>query len=126
MAEKDGIYKCNVCGNVVSVIDAYEGVLVCCGEDMKILEVKNEDEGKEKHVPVVEIDQGNVSVKVGSVPHPMEKEHYISLIQLIKDGSVIAGKRLNPDDKPEASFCLTDTSGIKARIFCNVHGVWMN
>ena len=37
MAEKNGIYKCSVCGNVVSVIEAHQGELVCCGKPMELL-----------------------------------------------------------------------------------------
>ena len=122
--EKDGIYKCEICGNIVSALVAKEPNVICCGQPMTLLEEKTVDEGKEKHVPVVEINNGNVKVKVGSVEHPMEEEHYIVLIQLIKDGKVIAGKRLNPGEKPEASFCIEDTEGVTARELCNVHGVW--
>ncbi|MHB1391008.1 MAG: desulfoferrodoxin FeS4 iron-binding domain-containing protein [Thermoleophilia bacterium] len=28
-------YRCNICGNVVEVITAGGGTLVCCGEDME-------------------------------------------------------------------------------------------
>jgi len=31
-------YRCNVCGNVVLVVEAGGGTLVCCGEDMEKLE----------------------------------------------------------------------------------------
>jgi desulfoferrodoxin-like iron-binding protein len=31
----DEIYRCNVCGNVVSVIKVGGGTLVCCGKDME-------------------------------------------------------------------------------------------
>lgn len=31
-------YRCNVCGNVVKVVEAGGGTLVCCGEDMEIAE----------------------------------------------------------------------------------------
>ncbi|MBW2992256.1 desulfoferrodoxin [Candidatus Woesearchaeota archaeon] len=125
MAEPNKIYKCSVCGNVVSVLEAHEGELVCCGKPMEMLEEKTEDEGKEKHVPVMEKTEGGILVKVGSVPHPMEAEHYITLIQLIKDNDVVIGKRLKPGDKPEAEFCcLTSTEGLKARILCNIHGLW--
>ncbi|MBW2996578.1 desulfoferrodoxin [Candidatus Woesearchaeota archaeon] len=127
MAEQNGIYKCEICGNVVSVIEAHEGELVCCGQPMKLLEEKTkEQEGKEKHVPIVEINGNNVKVKVGEVPHPMEAEHYIELIQITKDGKVIEGARLNPEDRPEAEFCLESTEGIKARELCNIHGLWVS
>ena len=93
---------------------------------MKVLEEKtSEQEGKDKNVPVIENIVGGVIVKVGSVPHPMEKQHYIELIQLIKDGNVVIGKRLKPTDKPVAEFCcLAETEGLKARILSNIHGLW--
>lgn len=31
-------YRCNVCGNEVTVTAAGGGTLVCCGEDMELLE----------------------------------------------------------------------------------------
>ena len=127
MAKQNGIYKCEICGNVVSVIEAHEGELVCCGQPMKLLEEKTaEQEGKEKHVPVIEIEGNKVTVKVGSVPHPMEKEHYIELIQLIKEGNIAIGKRLKPGDEPKAEFYLEDTENLKARELCNVHGLWVS
>lgn len=127
MAEENGIYKCEVCGNVVSVIEAHEGELVCCGQPMKLLVEKTaEEEGKEKHVPVLEIQDKHVTVKVGSEPHPMEEKHFISLIQLMRDGKVVEGMRLSPGKKPEASFCVESTDGLYARIFCNIHGLWRN
>ena len=36
MAEKLEIYKCDVCGNIVEVLHAGGGELVCCGEPMKL------------------------------------------------------------------------------------------
>lgn len=121
MAEKEGIYKCHVCGNVVSVIEAHEGVLVCCGKEMELMKAKTEDEGKEKHVPVLEKSEGKTLVKIGSVPHPMEEKHFIELVQLFKDGKMVAEKRLTFTDKPEANFC---EDGDEARIYCNIHGLW--
>jgi superoxide reductase len=125
MAELNKIYKCNLCGNIVSVIVSGAGDLVCCGEDMEMLEEKTiEQEGKEKHVPVVSIDGNKVVVKVGSIDHPMEDKHYIALIQIMKNNKVIAGKRLEIGEKPEAVFYVDETDGIYAREICNVHGLW--
>lgn len=124
MAKQNAIYKCEICGNVVSVIEAHDGELVCCGKPMTLLEEKTEEEGKEKHVPVIEKTDAGVRVKVGSVPHPMEDNHFIELIQLVKDGNIVIGKRLKPGDEPVAEFCLADTEGLEARALCNVHGLW--
>ncbi len=89
-------------------------------------EHKKEDEGKEKHVPIIEKTDAGVRVKVGSIPHPMEEKHYIQLIQLIEDNDAIIGKRLKPGDEPVAEFCIAPTENMKARILCNIHGVWVN
>ncbi len=126
MAEKDAIYKCSVCGNVVEVLEAHEGSLVCCDKEMEKQEPKGkEQEGREKHVPVAETEGNKVNVKVGSVPHPMEEEHHIKLIEVLKEGKVIASARLYPGEKPEAEFCLEQSAeGLTAREYCNIHGLW--
>lgn len=122
------IYKCNICGNTVSVVHDGVGTLVCCDQPMEKMEIKTkENEGPtEKHVPVVSIDGNHLEVNIGDVDHPMEENHYISLIQVLKGDDVIAGKRLKPGDKPHASFVLEDTDNIKIRAYCNVHGLWTN
>jgi len=125
MTKTNQIYQCGVCGNIVAIVHPGDGTLVCCDEDMKLLEEKSpEQEGKEKHVPVIEIDKNNVKVKVGSVPHPMVDDHYICLIQLLKEDNVIGSKTLNPGDEPIATFCVEDTDGLSAREVCNKHGLW--
>jgi len=127
MAEAFGIYKCDICGNVVSVVEAHEGNLICCGQKMKLLSEKTaKEEGKEKHVPVVSIEKNKVTVKVGSTFHSMEEKHFIEFIQLIKEKKVIAEKRLYPGQKPEAEFCIENPKGVKVRELCNIHGLWIN
>ncbi|MBN2421918.1 desulfoferrodoxin [Candidatus Woesearchaeota archaeon] len=127
MAKLNRFYKCNVCGNIVSVVESGAGELVCCGEPMKLIEEKGKDqEGKEKHVPVLETTEKGIIVKVGSVEHPMEEKHYIELIQLIDGDEIVGGKRLKPGEKPMAEFCMVKKQGLKARILCNVHGLWIN
>jgi len=73
------IYKCNVCGNIVELIHEGGGELVCCNKPMELLKEKIEDEGMEKHVPVIEKTDSGVKIKVGSIEHPMEDSHYIEL-----------------------------------------------
>ncbi len=48
------IYKCEACGNIVEVLNAGDGDLVCCGSPMKLMKEGTTDAAKEKHVPVVE------------------------------------------------------------------------
>lgn len=122
MAEKLQIYKCAVCGNIVEVLHGGVGELVCCGEPMKELVAKTADEGKEKHVPVIEKLDGGYRVKIGSVPHPMEEKHHIEWIELLADGKAYR-QFLNPGDVPEALFNVT-AENVAAREHCNVHGLW--
>ena len=77
MTEVSQVYKCNVCGNIVEVLHAGKGQLVCCGQPMELLAEKTKDVGMEKHVPVIEQTAKGIKVKVGSVSHPMEPAHYI-------------------------------------------------
>jgi superoxide reductase len=128
MVKENKIYKCEICGNTVSVIIGKEPPIICCSQPMILMEEKTGDEpGKEKHVPIIEKTEKGIKIRVGSVPHPMEETHFINLIQLIKDNEVVIGKRLKPGDAPEAEFCcLASTEGLKARILCNLHGVWVD
>lgn len=123
MTQKAQVYKCEVCGNIVEVLHAGAGELVCCGKPMTLMSEKTqEQEGKEKHVPVIEKTEKGVKVKVGQVAHPMEEKHYIEWIELIADGRVLR-KFLKPGDAPEADFEISEEN-ITAREYCNVHGLW--
>jgi superoxide reductase len=122
MAKKLQVYKCAVCGNIVEVLHGGVGELVCCGKPMENLVAKTADEGREKHVPVIEKTDGGVKVKVGSVPHPMEAEHFIEWIEVIVDGKAYR-QFLKPGDAPEAEFAV-EADQITAREHCNKHGLW--
>ncbi len=116
------IYKCEKCGNIVEVVHAGGGDLVCCGEPMKLLKENTSDGAKEKHVPVIERVANGWRVTVGAVAHPMEEKHYIECIELLADGKVYR-VNLKPGDKPEALFCV-EASRVTAREYCNLHGLW--
>jgi len=122
MAKKLGIYKCEICGNIVEVLHEGDGELVCCGQPMKPMEEKTEDQGKEKHVPLIEKTKSGILVKVGSVPHPMEEKHYIEWIEVLADGKAYR-KFLSPGAKPEAEFEIRSDK-VAAREYCNIHGLW--
>lgn len=120
--EKLEVYKCNVCGNIVEVLTVGGGELVCCNQPMERLAEKSEDEGNEKHVPVIEVKAGKVKVKVGSVKHPMEEAHFIQWIEVIA-GDDVQRKFLNPGGEPEAVFDI-EADNVTAREYCNLHGLW--
>ena len=118
------VYKCEVCGNITKVVHASAGILVCCGKPMILQQEKTADQGKEKHVPVVEKSATGIIVKVGSVPHPMEEKHYLEWVD-VRNGENVYVRGFKPGEKPETEFCITETN-VKARAYCNVHGLWTN
>jgi len=122
MAALLNVYRCEVCGNMVEMVHVGGGQLVCCGQPMKLLTENSTDAAKEKHVPVIEKTAEGYKVSVGSVPHPMEAEHYIEWIELLADG-VAYRAFLKPGDKPEALFCVK-AAKVSAREYCNKHGLW--
>lgn len=122
MTEKLQVYKCELCGNIVEVLHAGGGELVCCGQPMRLMTENTVDAAKEKHVPVIEKIAGGFKVKVGAVPHPMEEKHYIEWIELLADGRAYR-QFLMPGAAPEASFAIEATE-VSARAYCNLHGLW--
>ena len=122
MTERLQVYRCEVCGNIVEVLHAGQGELVCCKQPMTLLVEGSVDAAQEKHVPVVEKTATGIKVKVGSVPHPMEEKHYIEWIEVIADGRAYR-QFLKPGDAPEAIFNI-EAAQVTAREYCNLHGLW--
>jgi superoxide reductase len=122
MTKLNEVYKCNLCGNLVEVLHAGAGALVCCNERMALMTENTVDASKEKHVPVIEVGASSITVKVGSVAHPMEAAHYIEWIELIADGKVYR-QQLQPGQAPEATFPVI-AKQVTAREYCNLHGHW--
>jgi len=90
---------------------------------MELLSEKTADEGREKHVPVVERTANGVKVKVGDVPHPMIDKHYIQFIEVLTPDKVLRAE-LKPDMTPEAEFDVVYDDIIEVREYCNIHGAW--
>ena len=116
------VYRCEICGNIVEVLHTGDGELVCCGENMVLMEENTVDAAKEKHVPMIEKINGGVLVKVGSVEHPMIDAHYVEWIEVLTDKKVYR-RFLDPGSKPQAAFMLTEEV-LYAREYCNIHGLW--
>ena len=123
MTNKMEIYKCKICGNVIQVLIDGAGELVCCGQEMKLLEAKREiNELGEKHAVKVDIIDNK---KIAHVPHhPMINEHYIQFIEAIdSDKNEIHLKYFNPNEKPE--FDISNFSeNLKLTELCNIHELW--
>ena len=117
MTEKKQVWKCEVCGNIIEILHEGADSLVCCGQPMVLFSEKSEDEGNEKHKPVVD----GKKVSVGSVLHPMEETHYIEWIEATSGEGVVAKVYLSPGMSPEVEFYFEPVS---ARAYCNVHGLW--
>ena len=122
MVERLEIYKCEICGNIVEVLHGGKGTLVCCGKEMVRQTENTVDAAVEKHVPVVEVLDDGVLVKVGEVAHPMQDDHYIEWVQIIV-GDRCSRIFLKPGMAPEGKF-TPPKEGITAREYCNLHGLW--
>ncbi|MEL7649198.1 MAG: desulfoferrodoxin [Sedimentibacter sp.] len=124
MCNKGRFYICRTCGNLVGLIQEGGGKLVCCGKEMEELVPNTVDAATEKHVPVIEVEGNKVTVKVGSVTHPMVPEHFIQWIYLVtKQGA--QRKCLAPGEEPVAVFALAEGDEVvSAYEYCNLHGLW--
>ena len=111
---------------------------------MKFVEILKgaEAEGKEKHVPVIEVDKGRgggnvdiVRVVVGKeVPHPNTVEHHIVWVELYgvkKNGQVVDLGRAtfapiytNPNVRFQVP--VGEFKAFCALAYCNIHGLWQN
>ena len=117
------IYVCKKCGNVILKLEDKSEALVCCGDRMELVSANTVDAATEKHLPVYEIKEGMINIKVGATEHPMTEEHYISFIVLASDDSYMI-KMLKAGDKPEVSFPYSSEYN-KIYAYCNLHSLWL-
>lgn len=108
------------CGAIAQVVVAKE-----CESGIEKIEAKTQDAATEKHVPYIEERENGYLVKVGKeVNHPMLEAHWIEMIEIEVDGSMLYRKYLNPGDAPEAFFEVPKGKEVVAREYCNLHGLW--
>ena len=120
--KKSSVYKCSICGNVVTINHNGGGKLVCCNKEMILLDENKKDGAGEKHMPVLtKLDNNTYKVTVGEIEHPMTPEHYIEYIEILTDKN----ERLTVflKDKPEATFMIKNKI-ISISSYCNLHGIW--
>ena len=116
-------YICKQCGNMVVLIEDKGMPILCCGKRMSELVPNTVEASLEKHLPAVTVSGNNISVLIGSVPHPMEEAHHIGFVYVETE---CGGQRkcLKIGDEPKLSFCFTDDKPIAVYAYCNLHGLW--
>ena len=122
VTEQFGIYKCLHCGNVVKVLHPAAGELICCSSAMRHMRENTVDAAQEKHLPQLSRTESSLTAQVGSIPHPMEEQHYIEWIELLEEGR-LCRQLLAPGQAPRASFSDAQPPAA-VREFCNLHGLW--
>ena len=115
-------YRCNTCGNLIVKLVDGEVPTFCCGKKMEELTANTTDGAKEKHVPVVSVEGNEVVVRVGSVDHPMIKEHYIQFV-VVETENGFQVVDLQPNQEPEARFAVNEKV-VAVYEYCNLHGLW--
>lgn len=118
------LYICEHCGNIIEYVKDKGVPVMCCGQAMKELIPGTSDGAAEKHVPAISINGNEVTVQIGSVEHPMLPEHHIEWI-VIETKKGCQKVKLNPGEKPVATFLLADGDELVAAYeYCNLHGLW--
>ena len=65
-----------------------------------------------------------VHVEVGSVLHPMEEEHLITMI-VLETTKGFEVKQLSAGEAPKADFAVCpDEKPVAVYEYCNLHGLW--
>ena len=80
MTSKLELYKCKVCTNLIEVVKDGVGTLVCCNEEMNLLQtlMPNEADAHYAHLEILD----EMTKKI-TFNHPMNQEHYIEFIEVI-------------------------------------------
>jgi len=123
MGNKLKFFVCKHCGNIALLVNDSGAPLVCCGEQMAVMQPNTTEASVEKHLPVVSLSDDTISIKIGSAPHPMESEHHIAFVYVeTKRGG--QRKYLKVGEEPSVEFCLTDDKPVAVYAYCNKHGLW--
>ena len=120
---KNKFYICKHCGNIVEMVNDAGVPLVCCGQKMIGLEPGTVEASHEKHIPVIKVNDNEITVTIGSVEHPMTEEHSILWVYLQTDRGG-QKKYLNVGKAPTVKFSLSSEKPIAVYAYCNLHGLW--
>ena len=131
-------FVCGTCGHIE--FDQAPEKCPVCGSPKEVFAekdaIKTEDEGKEKHVPVITISKEcsiagegciDINARIGETLHPMIPEHHIMWLDFYINKRYAARMMLTPDCNPAATAHLKTAEGKLTVIeFCNVHGHWIS
>jgi superoxide reductase len=134
-------YVCQICGHI-EFGSAPASCPVCHSPQNQFKEdadalMPSEKEGKEKHIPQIIVSKEcglipdacqDVHVKIGSVPHPMQEDHWIQWIDIYVNKVYSARYQLLPANL-QAAVSLHLKSSVSGTLttieHCNKHGSWM-
>ncbi len=134
-------YVCQVCGHI-EFASAPAHCPVCFAPQEKFKQdeaalMPAEKEGKEKHVPQIIVTNEcvlipdacrDVHIKVGSVPHPMQEDHWIQWIDVYVNKVFTARYQLAAENL-QAAVGVHLKNSVTGRLtvieHCNKHGNWM-
>lgn len=120
---EERFYYCGSCGNLFFTAIASGITPFCCGEEMQLLKANTQEGYSEKHLPVVQYDDGGcLHIQVGSQLHPMSHEHGIRFICVETNLGVII-RYLAEDEKPDVTIRCNGTPR-RVYAYCNIHGLW--
>ena len=123
MRKEPRFFICGRCGNLIGVIENKGGLLVCCGQNMTELVPNTVEASQEKHLPAVSMSGDAMAVSVGSAPHPMGEDHYISFVYVETENGG-QRKHLKIGGEPICKFTFIDDKPIAVYAYCNLHGLW--
>lgn len=116
-------YICDVCKNIIT--SSSSNVVNPCCRSSKVVELipNSTDAAQEKHVPVVNVNNNIVEVKLGEVSHPMTDEHLFNLVCLETEKGYQV-KHLTSSDDCKCEFTCINDKPKAVYAYCNLHGLW--
>lgn len=120
------LFRCEICNNLVEIEHEGAGTLVCCNQDMKLVE-EHEAKPENAHYAHIEttVNQDGSKVITVKFNHGMTYEHHIEFIEAIsKDKKYTKKKFLKFDETPEMVIKCHCDEGFYIRLYCNKDGCW--
>ncbi|MDR1992082.1 MAG: desulfoferrodoxin [Nitrososphaerota archaeon] len=123
MRDSQKFFFCKHCKNITTPINDKGTTMMCCGEKMTELMPNTVEASVEKHLPVIGVLDDSLRVEIGSVPHPMQDDHYIVFIYVETEHGGQC-KYLSPGEEPKLAFSFSNDKPVAVYAYCNLHGLW--